>query len=226
MAMRIIAGKLRGRRLQLPAEKPYRPTSGFLRSRVFDIIGPWRIDRANFLDLCAGSGAMGFEALSRGASRAYFVEVDHRTCNYLRKNIQRLGVEDRATVLNTTFEKAIELMGRDRRLIEFFDFVFFDPPYDPEVSPRFWMKKVVGLADLMRDGGELFLETPRVAHMDEEYLFLGGGRKVSHAGVDGPEVQIGPFELIDERITGSTQLTRWRKVSQVEMLDRELERLI
>src|SRR6185436_801918 len=125
--MRIIAGKYRGRRLKSPPSLGTRPTSDRLRETLFNILAP-RIEGARFLDLCAGSGAVGIEALSRGASHVTFADRSRKMYALIETNLKLLDVSD----------DAVEVVGREaldllRRTIKDeagpFDLIFFDPPY-------------------------------------------------------------------------------------------------
>jgi 16S rRNA (guanine(966)-N(2))-methyltransferase RsmD len=134
--MRIIAGKYRGRKLKSPPLLQTRPTSDRLRETLFNILAP-RVDGARFLDLCAGSGAVGIEALSRGASRVAFVDRSRRMCALIDANVKELEVdEDQVEIVGT--EAAAFLKTRAKRESatsageDAFDFVFFDPPYSED----------------------------------------------------------------------------------------------
>src|SRR5438034_6802635 len=93
LSMRIIAGKYRGRKLKSPPSLETRPTSDRLRETLFNILAP-RIKGARFLDLCAGSGAVGIEALSRGAAHAIFVDLSQRMCASIEANLQTVGAAE------------------------------------------------------------------------------------------------------------------------------------
>jgi 16S rRNA (guanine(966)-N(2))-methyltransferase RsmD len=122
--MRIIAGTYRGRAIQAPAGLATRPTSDRLRETLFNVLAP-RIQGASFLDLFAGSGAVGIEALSRGASRVAFVERAKPALSVLSANLARLGVSSGFRV------HPISAAGFLRRPQQApFDIVFLDPPYD------------------------------------------------------------------------------------------------
>jgi 16S rRNA (guanine966-N2)-methyltransferase len=128
--MRIIAGKYRGRKLKSPPSLQTRPTSDRLRETLFSILAP-RVKNARFLDLCAGSGAVGIEALSRGAAHATFVDQSRRMCVLIETNLEALGLaEDASEVLCSEASTYL------RRLIKKepprLDIVFFDPPYGAE----------------------------------------------------------------------------------------------
>ena len=128
--MRIIAGKYRGRRLKSPPSLETRPTSDRLRETLFNILAP-RIKGARFLDLCAGSGAVGIEALSRGAAHAIFVDQSRRMCGLIEANLEALGIsEDEAAVIS--IEAAEFLLRRAKKEGEPFDIIFFDPPYEAD----------------------------------------------------------------------------------------------
>lgn len=119
--MRVIGGEFRSRVLKSVPGLDVRPTPDRLREALFNILAP-RIAGMVFADLYAGTGAVGIEALSRGASRAIFVEQNRAALNVLRENLKSLGLEGRAEVRQG---KATGLIGRITA-----DMVFLDPPYD------------------------------------------------------------------------------------------------
>src|SRR5438270_4410327 len=91
--MRIIAGKYRGRRLKRPPSAQTRPTSDRLRETLFNVLAP-QIEGALFLDLCAGTGAVGIEALSRGAAQVTFVDQSPRMCSLIETNLRTIQVSE------------------------------------------------------------------------------------------------------------------------------------
>jgi 16S rRNA (guanine966-N2)-methyltransferase len=123
---RIIAGEAGGRRLAVPAGEAVRPTSDRVKESVFSALGPTRLVGARVLDLYAGSGALGLEALSRGAAEAVFVDRDAAAARAIRANIETLGFEGRA-VLRPSSVTAL-LAGP--RPGDPFDLALLDPPYD------------------------------------------------------------------------------------------------
>ena len=146
--MRIIAGRLRSRRFEAPAGLATRPTSDRLRETLFNVLGA-RAEGAAFLDLYAGSGAVGMEAVSRGAARAVFVERAAGALKGLRGNLARLGLGEGIGVHAGTvggFLRSLppaHLSGKDKDAAKLgypdakvghagFDIVFLDPPYDAE----------------------------------------------------------------------------------------------
>jgi len=123
--VRIIGGTYRSRRLQTLAGTATRPTSDRLRETLFNIIGP-RVRDARFLDLCAGSGAVGIEALSRGAREAVFIEQSRRACAIIQANLDALGITACVNVMNRDARAALKQLAAQASP---FDLVFFDPPY-------------------------------------------------------------------------------------------------
>jgi 16S rRNA (guanine966-N2)-methyltransferase len=126
--VRVIGGEFKGRRLSLTRGRQIRPTSDRVREAIFDILGPhWTFPRC--LDLFAGTGALGIEALSRGAEEVVFVEQGKGALVVLKGNLEALGLKARSQVLPVTAKKGILLLGEKG---EVFDLIFMDPPYGKE----------------------------------------------------------------------------------------------
>lgn len=123
--MRIIAGKYKSRRLAAPEGAETRPTSDRLRETLFNVVSSKMADSV-WLDLFAGSGAVGLEALSRGARMAYFVEVSSSAARAIRGNLAGLKIEDGFEVIER--EAAVALRMLDAQAVDC-DFCFLDPPY-------------------------------------------------------------------------------------------------
>ena len=123
--MRIIAGSARGRRLDPPTWEGLRPTSDKLRETLFNVIAA-RVPEARVLDLFAGTGAIGLEALSRGAAHATFVESEPRAVALIVHNAERCGLASRCVIIRDTAERALHHRMNDA----LFDVVVLDPPYD------------------------------------------------------------------------------------------------
>ena len=121
--MRIIAGEWRARQLEAPPGRTTRPTTDRAREAWMSVVHP-SLDGARVLDLFAGSGALGLEALSRGATEATFVEHDPRALAALRKNLATLGAADRATIVRTDAVRFVQTLAAGA-----FDIAFADPPY-------------------------------------------------------------------------------------------------
>jgi 16S rRNA (guanine966-N2)-methyltransferase len=127
--VRVLAGALKGQRLTTPRGRTTRPTADQVRIACLDTLMPF-LHAGPFLDLFAGAGGVGIEALSRGAPSAVFVEQDGAALRALRDNVERLGLADQARVVRADAARAVaDLEGTDER----FGIVFLDPPYD---SPR------------------------------------------------------------------------------------------
>ncbi len=126
--MRLTGGLDRGRRLIVPRGSRTRPTASRVREALFNILGP---PPGPVLDLYAGSGALGLEALSRGAPSAVFVERDGNALSALRRNIREAGAEDRATVIGADVRGALRKLAHGSLQ---FSWVFLDPPYIKETD--------------------------------------------------------------------------------------------
>ncbi|MFQ6045588.1 MAG: 16S rRNA (guanine(966)-N(2))-methyltransferase RsmD [Gemmatimonadales bacterium] len=128
--MRIISGEFAGRNLRAPPVRRARPTAGRVREAWFDILAT-ELPGALVLDLFAGSGALGLEALSRGARRAEFVESDSRSLKALKENIGSLAVAERTTIHRKDALRFAAGLGDHE-----FDLAFADPPYDTDHAVR------------------------------------------------------------------------------------------
>jgi len=158
--MRIIGGELRGARLKTPKGKAVRPTSDMVREALFDRLEHLLGSRGGFrgkgvLDLFAGTGALGIEALSRGASSASFVEFNAKAREILRYNLERLSLRERAVVLGLDLAKG-QASWRCLKGHGPFDIVLADPPYGKGYGAM--VVKRVHEMDLVPLGGILVLE--------------------------------------------------------------------
>lgn len=181
--MRITGGSLRGRRVRAPRGKNVRPTSSRVREALFSMMGQDFSGR-RVLDLFAGSGILGIEALSRSAAEAVFIERDRRTAAVLKKNLRELGLDRRSTVIGGDVFSAI----KDRKVPgakKPFNAVFADPPYGLSVLSE--------VLHALVDGGAL---TPGAAVAVEQPA--GGGGALSPPGA---------LFVVKERIYGQTALT-------------------
>jgi 16S rRNA (guanine966-N2)-methyltransferase len=128
--MRIVAGRWRGRRIRPPDDGRVRPTADRVREAWMSILGD-ELNGARVLDLFAGSGALGLEALSRGAASATFVELNAPSLQALRQNIAALGVDDAVTVHRGNALRYVERLTSGE-----FDLVLADPPYTTDQAAR------------------------------------------------------------------------------------------
>ncbi|HLC40497.1 MAG TPA: 16S rRNA (guanine(966)-N(2))-methyltransferase RsmD [Methylomirabilota bacterium] len=128
--MRVIAGERKGFRLKSPTGRVTRPTADQVRIACLDTLTPW-LAGARFLDLFAGSGAIGIEALSRGAHDVVFVESNRRAVATLTENLERLALTERSRVISRDVSKALRML---RVSGERFSLIFADPPYDTPLA--------------------------------------------------------------------------------------------
>lgn len=129
--MRVIAGKARSLTLVTPNSDKTRPTTDRIKETLFNML-QFELADTNFLDLFAGSGAIGIEAISRGASRCTFVENDKEAAGCITQNLNHTKFADQATLLKQDTFVALQMLEYK----ECFDIVFMDPPYDCELEKR------------------------------------------------------------------------------------------
>lgn len=135
--MRIVAGSRKGHRIEAPKGAVTRPTGDRVREAAFALVGP--VDGAKVLDVFAGSGAMGLEALSRGASRCVFVEGDRAACRVIQRNLEKLRVTGAVVLCQDAIRALHEERTRDRR----YDLVLVDAPYED------WERHAAPLGELL-----------------------------------------------------------------------------
>jgi 16S rRNA (guanine966-N2)-methyltransferase len=166
--MRIIAGTLKGRRLDAPSWPGLRPTSDKLRETLFNILGS-RVSGARVLDACAGTGAVGIEAISRGAAHVTFIDRDHRAVELVRQNLARCALTDGYAIIRA------DLGGEAAPILPtVFDFIFLDPPYDTDTAVA---ARAVG--EWLSPGGLLVVEYARRAGAPETVDSLRRVREVT-----------------------------------------------
>ena len=170
--LRIIAGRHRGRRLRFPAGVEIRPTPDRVRETLFNWLQP-RIDQARVLDLFAGSGALGLEALSRGAAHVTFVEKDRRAAAAIEARDARMGADERAA---WSVRDALEWLAAQGAEPPF-DIVFLDPPYDSNLLAA----AAAALAGRLAPDARLYLER----RARDPLPALPGGWKELRAGRAG-----------------------------------------
>ena len=155
--MRIVAGRFGGRRLAAPPGRGTRPTSDRVREALFSILGP--LDGLRVLDLYAGSGALGIEALSRGAERALLVERDPRAVAVIRANLDALGLAEPEAAVHAGPARAALRNASARG--DTYDLVFLDPPY--RSAPELGRELSEALQPLMSGRGRVVSESDRRA---------------------------------------------------------------
>lgn len=156
--MRVITGEARGRKLITLEGEDVRPTTDKVKEAVFSAI-QFDIQGRKFLDLFAGSGQLGIEALSRGAESAVFVDSSRKAVDIIRKNLANTGFYDRAEVLHTDGLSYLSMTG------EQFDIVYLDPPYSTGVLQEV-LPKVV---EKVKKTGMIIVENPEKEEIFEKY---------------------------------------------------------
>ena len=149
--MRVISGKAKGIQLNTPEGMLTRPTTDRVKEALFSII-QFELPGARVLDLFGGTGQLGIEALSRGASNAVFVDSRREACQLIRSNLKKTHLEDQATVVQSDY---MEYLNRCRG---FFQIVLLDPPY-AEVFLENAIKKITEI-DILQSGGIIVAERP------------------------------------------------------------------
>lgn len=153
--MRVIAGRYRGRRLTAPKGRRTRPTSEKVREAIYAMLGD--VTGMRVLDLFAGSGALGIEALSRGAREVVFVERDHAAIAALQENLTALSVAGEQAQIRRA--EAIAALQTARKRKETYDLVLVDPPYGH--AAELWPRMAALLAQLLAPGAHVVLERDR-----------------------------------------------------------------
>ena len=151
--MRIVAGTRKGARIFAPRGMDTRPTGDRVREAVFNLVGP--VDGAIVLDLYAGSGAMGLEALSRGAASAVFVETDRDACGTIKRNLDKLGLDGAEIACSDTLRFLAAESSRPKR--GRFDLILVDPPYD--VVESLAVRLALYLPAVLAENGLVVLES-------------------------------------------------------------------
>lgn len=184
MSMRIISGDAKGRKVRHDRSDDLRPTASKVREALFNILGE-KIVNARFLDLFAGTGAVGLEALSRGASFAIFVEYDRRRVSSIEKYVREFGLEERADVICADALKYLSTIPR----VAHSDVVFADPPYAYEQFDELF--RIINTNDILAEGGILIVEHSSKKRLGGEYVGLA---------------------LVKEYRYGDTMLSRYRRM--------------
>ncbi|HHV61919.1 MAG TPA: 16S rRNA (guanine(966)-N(2))-methyltransferase RsmD [Firmicutes bacterium] len=182
--MRVIAGIAKGRRLKALRGLATRPTADRVKESLFGILGPRVID-ASFLDLYAGTGSVGIEALSRGARRAAFVDDSPQAIAVIRANLELVGFQDRAEVYKNDALRALKILGR--RACKF-DIIFIDPPY------------------AMRVGGEVIGEVGRLG-----LLAICGTAVLEHSRYEKVPIEISGLKIIRTERFGDTMISFYKR---------------
>ena len=177
--MRVIAGFYKGRRLERIQNDSIRPTSDRVKEALFSILGE-KIINCRFLDLFAGSGGIGIEAMSRGAEEVIFIDSSWDSIKILKNNLKNIGLEDKAEVYNTSYTNGINKLSLRKKQ---FDIIYVDPPYKSNFSHN--ALKRIFKDNILAEYGIIILE-----HSIKESL----------------EEEIVEYELFKKKTYGNTQL--------------------
>ena len=158
--MRIIAGKRKGLLIKTIDGDSTRPTRDMVREALFSIL-TGRIVDCKFLDLFAGSGAIGIEALSRGASESYFADINPQCIRVIKENIAKANFEDDSHVYNLDYKQVLKKLRGNK-----FDIIFIDPPYNKGMGVD--AINLISDYDLLSDDGIVILETDTNEEVPEE----------------------------------------------------------
>jgi 16S rRNA (guanine966-N2)-methyltransferase len=182
--MRLTGGSDRGRRIRAPRGLGTRPTAAKVREALFNILGP--PPEGAVLDLFAGTGALGLEALSRGVGRVVFIERDRSALTALRDNLKELGFQDRSTVIAADVRTSLRRLSASMNSEDRFSWVFMDPPYANETESI-------------------------LAEMTERNMLTGCAVVVvEHDRRHRPPASVGALFLTDRREYGETELSFYR----------------
>ena len=154
MSLRILGGEFKGRRLKVPKSSLIRPTSSLVRKSLFDICS-YQINQGRFLDVFAGSGSIGIEALSRGASQAIFIEKQKYFAKIIQDNLSLLQITDKSRLL---VGDALYFLKRFLQKVEAFHCIYLDPPYQSSLDKYL---AVIDSGNLLAANGLFFVETDK-----------------------------------------------------------------
>jgi len=182
--MRIISGKFRGLKLQPPVDFSIRPSSDRLKESLFSIIESnkynIKIKNSKVIDICSGTGALGIEALSRGAKSIYFIDKDPKAINVLQKNISKLKIDNKDKTYIKIIKEDVLKALQDIKIV--FDVVLIDPPYNSKIIEEcLVILKENNLIDL------------------NSYIFAESGKNEN--------INFYGFDILDTKIYGKSKLT-------------------
>ena len=183
--MRVISGTYRGLHLGTLKGGNLRPTSDQMRETLFDVLGP-KVEGAAFLDAYAGSGAVGIEALSRGASEVVFIEHHRPAQQLIRKNLEALGIKSGYYLIRASVTKGLERLDREGSR---FDYLFVDPPYD-EIGEYHHVLRLLARSHLPDSQSLVIAEHSRHCLLEEAYGSLRRQRLIRHG-----DAQLGFYRM-------------------------------
>lgn len=184
MSLHIIAGFLKNRSLFTPKSQQTRPTSSRLRGTFFNICQHC-IEEADFLDLFAGSGAMGIEALSRGAKSSTFVDNHKEATHCIVKNVQNLNIKEKSVIIHGDVLEVVRRFSESRKQ---FDLIYADPPYGKMLqtleSYSLQLLKLLDTLPILKENGRFFIEDTFLISPENvncQTIFLKSSRRAGNA---------------------------------------------
>jgi len=183
--MRIISGTYRGLHIASLKGSDLRPTSDQMRETLFDVLGPG-VEGATFIDAYAGSGAVGLEALSRGAREVVFIEHHRPAQQLIRKNLDALGIEAGYYLIRSTVAAGFERLEQEGSQ---FNYVFLDPPYK-EIGEYHHVLRLIGRSHLLDSNSLVIAEHSRHCLLEEQYGNLHRDRLIRHG-----DAQLGFYRM-------------------------------
>ena len=153
--MRIISGINKGKKLYAPEGMSVRPTSDKIKEAIFNMIG-FIDEESRVLDLFAGSGNVGIEFLARGAESCCFVDISHKSLNFVKKNLEICNFKEKSKIILSNYDKAIIKLAENN---EKFDYIFADPPYDLKCCDNIAQKVLEH--NILKKGGMLIIESDK-----------------------------------------------------------------
>ncbi|MCB1219465.1 RsmD family RNA methyltransferase [bacterium] len=180
--MRITSGELKGREIRLAKNSRARPATGFVRELVMNLFTPDRLRAGAFLDICAGSGIVGLEAVSRGAPLLFSVEVDRRTCDDLRSQTREFGIEERVRVLKVDGRRCTGVVAKQLPEGMKVSCCFLDPPYIQDMA-RSLLPGLVLSPDIWSADALIIMRTPDTLPESNAGLELLERRKAGNASL-------------------------------------------
>jgi 16S rRNA (guanine(966)-N(2))-methyltransferase RsmD len=181
--LRVISGSAKGHGLKTIKGDTTRPTSDKVKGALYNIIAAY-VEGSTVLDMFAGTGSLGIEALSRGAASAAFFDRSQQCCGIIKENLQHTKLTEKALVYNTDFSAGIEKMHREGHK---FDIIIMDPPYNKNFIQE--ALKLLAINDIMMDDGIIIAE---------------------HSVMDKLPESCGKLKVIDTRKYGDTMITIYK----------------
>jgi 16S rRNA (guanine(966)-N(2))-methyltransferase RsmD len=165
--LRVISGTRKGHRLKAPKGKDVRPTEDKIKESLFNILSPIKME-SNVLDLFSGTGQIGIEFLSRGAAKAYFVDISSYNITIIKENLNHTKFIDQSEIINSDAIKALKIL--QRKNIKF-DYIFIDPPYKEHKLILDTLNEIVR-SNLLTIDGFIIIEHEKAFVLDDNYKNL------------------------------------------------------